>query len=577
MNHRGGEEKPDEGTETSNASHRTRSGQRSCELVARLTALAAAFAVALLAVSGAGGADAQTPKRGGTVVVAYSQEPACLNPLLHACFFLPGARVLPGAFDVRPDLTYRPNLVSTVDMVSTRPQTLVYHIRPQARWSDGQPLTARDFRFTFRAFTDPKLPLTAGAGDFGEMRRVEVVNSKTLKVVLRNRDPEYRRLFPLVLPRHALVGADLSAIWRDGVDDPGTGKPIGSGPFLIAGFDRARQLNLVRNPRYWGSHTAYLDRLVYRFVSPDELVERFQNGQADVLSGSSTSADAFLALRKEHPPGMRFFSFPGRSWEHFEINTGARGHPALQKRLVRQALAYGIDRDAIARRVMGGLYGEPRATSQPLQSVVFLATSPYYEPNWEAYRYRPGVARRLLKRAGCRLGTDGIYECSGKRLSLRFVTTAGVGRRELAVTLVQSQLRTIGVEVLPVFIPSGTLLGCETDCVLVRGDFDVALFAWVGSSQLLSAAYSLVCQFGGNFSGYCDRLITRDLNQIWGILDLTRRVQRLNGIDARLARAVPWIPLFQVPYFVALRRSVEGVVINPGDPTWNAENWWLDR
>jgi peptide/nickel transport system substrate-binding protein len=543
----------------------------------RPIALTAAIAVSLLAVSGAGGAGAQTPKRGGTVVVADFQEPACLNPLLATCFFKPGARVLPGAFEIGPDLTYRPELVSRVDVLSRSPQTLVYHIRPQARWSDGQPLTARDFLFTFRAFTNPKLALTpALAGDFGGMRRVEPVDSKTLRVVLRDRDPEYRRLFPLVLPRHALVGADLAAIWQDRVDDPRTGRPIGSGPFLVAGFDRGEQLNLVRNPRYWGPHIAFLDRLVYRFLSPDELIERFRNGDVDVVSGSATSVDAFLALRKERPPGSSFLSVPGSSWEHFEINT-ARGHPALRKRFVRQALAYGIDRDGIARRVLGGLYGEPRAASRPLQSVVFLATSPYYKPNWEAYRYRPGVARRLLERAGCRLGTDGIYVCSGERLSLRFVTTAGVGRRELTVTLVQAQLRRIGVEVLPVFIPSRVLLGCQTDCVLLRGDFDVALFALVGSSQLLTAAYSLVCQFGGNFSGYCDRLITRDLNQIWGTLDLTRRVQRLNGIDTRLARAVPWIPLFQVPSFVARRSSVQGVVIHPGDSSWNAENWWLER
>jgi peptide/nickel transport system substrate-binding protein len=548
------------------------------ELVARSVVLGTAIAVSLLAVSWAGGTDLRTPRRGGTVVVAASPEPACLNPLLAACFFEPGARVLPGAFEVGPDLTYRPNLVSRVDMVSASPQTLVYHIRPQARWSDGQPLTARDFVFTYRAFTIPKLATTPWGDDFGEMRSVKPVDSKTLKVVLHDRDPEYRRLFPLVLPRHALVGADLAAIWQDNISNPTTGEPIGSGPFLVADFDRGKQLNLARNPRYWGQHIAYLDRLVVRFFSPDELIEGFRNGQADVLEGSSTSADPFLALRKEHPPGIKFLSVPGRSWEHFEINTGPRGHPALRNRLVRQALAYGIDRDAITRRVLGGLYGEPRAASRPLQSVVFLATSPYYQPHWGAYRYRPGLARRLLERAGCRLGEDGIYVCSGDRLALRFVTTAGVGRRELTVTLVQSQLRRIGVEVLPVFIPSAALLRCQTgDCVLVRGDFDVALFAWVASSQLLSAAYSLVCQFGGNFSGYCDRLITRDLNQIWGILDLTRRVQRLNGIDARLARAVPWIPLFQVPYVVALRTSVEGVVISAGDLTWNAENWWLER
>ena len=521
--------------------------------------------------------DLQTPRRGGTVVVAESTEPACLSPLLATCFFLPGARVLPGAFEIGPDLTYRPNLVSRVDVVSRSPQTLVYHIRPRARWSDGRPVTARDFLFTFRAFTNPKLALEPGlSGDFAGMRRVEPLDSKTVRVVLRARNPEYRRLFAVVLPRHALAGADLAAVWRDGVDDPSTRNPIGSGPFLVAGFDRGKQLNLVRNPRYWGHHTAHLDRLVYRFLSRDELIERFRSGDADILASTPASVDAFLALRIEHSSDVRFHSDPGTTWEHFEINTN-RGHPALGNKLVRQALAYGIDREAIARRVLGDLYREPRAASRPLQSVVFLATSPYYEPNWAAYRYRPVVARRLLERAGCRIGTDGIYVCAGNRLSLRFATTAGVARRELAVTLAQAQLRRIGVEVRPVFMPSRVLLGCQTDCVLLRGDFDVALFSWVNSSQLLTVAYSLVCQLEFNFSGYCDRLITRDLNQVFGILDLPRRVQRLNGIDVRLARAVPWIPLFQVPHFVAIRRSVEGVVINPGDPTWKAENWWLAK
>ena len=162
-------------------------------LIALTTAIAVLLlAVSLLAVSGAGGAETQTPSRGGAVVVAVdaTQEPACLNPLLARCFFKPGTRVLPGAFEVGPDLTYRPDLVSRVDVVSRSPQTLVYHIRPQAQWSDGQPLTARDFLFTFRVFTNPKLELSpAPAGDFGGMRRVEPVDSKTLRVVLRDQDP----------------------------------------------------------------------------------------------------------------------------------------------------------------------------------------------------------------------------------------------------------------------------------------------------------------------------------------------------------------------------------------------------
>ena len=83
-------------------------------------------------------------------------------------------------------------------------------------------------------------------------------------MVLRSRLAEWRLLFDHVLPRHALAGKDLRKVWRNGIDNPKTGKPIGSGPFLVR-WEQGRQLTLVRNPRYWGPHVAYLDRIVLRF------------------------------------------------------------------------------------------------------------------------------------------------------------------------------------------------------------------------------------------------------------------------------------------------------------------------
>ena len=113
-------------------------------------ALTAALAAALLvAVPGAGGAPgAETPRRGGTVVFGPAAfEPACLNPLV--CGYAPvDQKVLTPAFAVAPDLTLKPMLVSGVDFTRRPPFTLTYHIRPEARWSDGVPVTARDFTFT---------------------------------------------------------------------------------------------------------------------------------------------------------------------------------------------------------------------------------------------------------------------------------------------------------------------------------------------------------------------------------------------------------------------------------------------
>ena len=120
-------------------------------------ALLAVVVGAIATVTPAGGSTEQAPKRGGTVVLTgVPREPACLNAFIRA---LPGGwsacrmgheAVLPGAFRVGPGLELRPNLVSRVDVTKTPPFTLTYRIRPEARWSDGTPVSARDFVFTHR-------------------------------------------------------------------------------------------------------------------------------------------------------------------------------------------------------------------------------------------------------------------------------------------------------------------------------------------------------------------------------------------------------------------------------------------
>ena len=125
--------------------------------MARAGALAAAFAAALLAVPGAAGAvpDAEVPRVGGTVALLPGAigEPPCLNVLVRPCanLILPVASVLYGAFQVAPDSSYRPALVSRADFRRSSPFTLTYYVRPEARWSDGVPVTAADFVFTHDA------------------------------------------------------------------------------------------------------------------------------------------------------------------------------------------------------------------------------------------------------------------------------------------------------------------------------------------------------------------------------------------------------------------------------------------
>jgi peptide/nickel transport system substrate-binding protein len=210
-----------------------------------------------------------------------------------------------------------------------------------------------------------------------------------------------------------------------------------------------------------------------------------------------------------------------------------------------------------------------------LDSAVFLRNSSDYRPNWSTYRRRPAQARRLLEQAGCTIAANGIYACRGEPLSLRLVTTSGSDARTRTVELLKSQLLAIGVELAPAYAPLSVLLGQ----ILPGGRWDVALFAWEASPRALRALHELYgCRGRLNWTGYCQRLVTGDLEQSDVIVDAKQRARVLNRADRRLALDVPVIPLFQSPLLAAFRAPVRGLVLNPGgDPTWNAEDWWLER
>jgi peptide/nickel transport system substrate-binding protein len=541
--------------------------------VARAGALAAALVACVVAVSGAGGSGAQTPRVGGTVVYGGPfGEPACLSPFRAECApgstalslgFIAG-KVLEAPFDVGPDHTWRPRLVSGVTVTTKPAITLIYHIRPEARWSDGVPITAADFVFTHRAILGT-LPESVHQT---KVRSVRALDPKTVEVVLRSRFAGWRELFGSILPRHALAGVDLARIWTDRIDNPKTGAPIGSGPFLVDRWERGTQLTLRRNPRYWGPHTAYLDRLVVRFqLQGTALREAFRSGELDA---ASHFPPGFVAELQQESALRVLSNQRAAGWDHFEIRIGAGGHPALGDKLVRRALAHGIDRAAIVQQVLR----DTDRNASPRHSAVFPTQSPHYQKNWETYRYRPAEARRLLVQAGCRLGADGIYVCAGSRLSLRFVTTflAG-GFRPRVIELVQGQLRAAGVEVVPTYAPTNAIFGQ----ILESGGFDVALFSWISGPDA-SAKPIFGCGGEQNYTGYCQRLVTAGLDQAERILDADQQARVLNKADAQMARDVPVIPLYQQTQSVALRSTVRnfGLSLNTQlVPLWNAENWWL--
>ena len=166
----------------------------------------------------------------------------------------------------------------------------------------------------------------------------------------------------------------------------------------------------------------------------------------------------------------RYRAGPAASYEHFDVQAAAQeGIPPFRSKLVRRALAFGIDR-AAARP--GSPFGETDADAAPCSKACLPSVqSPYYRPNWSMYRYRPASRERLLEQAGCRRGADGIYSCAGERLSLSVRSTAGrrpgAGAYSRArASAAQTERRRGGADLRS--------LAAFFDQILPSGDFDVA-------------------------------------------------------------------------------------------------------
>jgi peptide/nickel transport system substrate-binding protein len=538
-------------------------------LLGSITVAGATFAV-LFATPAAEPAGKPKPLRGGTVVVALHIDPPSLN--LYLDLGAPRStsvitdQVLASAYhDVGRAGELVPDLIVGDPKITPMPFSLTYTIKKEARWSDGVPITARDFVFTWQLLARSafKVP-DSTREEYGAIVKAKILGPKKVRFLFRRPMVEWKDLFAPVLPWHALAGEDFDNVWRDRIDNPKTGRPIASGPFIFESRSRGNSLTLSRNANYWG-RKAYLDRLSFRFLLDygDEL-QALLDGDIDLLQETADLAFSDLP----NSPGIRVRSGGTTVWEHIDFQLGSKGHPALRQPYVRQALAYGIDRKTLTAQ----LYRVLAPDLNTAQSVVFLPFERQYRPHWQIWGYNPQKAMRLLRSHGCRKGGDGIFSCDGRRLSFRLVST-GSGLRARTFELIQLQLRRIGIELVKDFRLGITISFGD---VLPGGDWDLALFAWLRTTEPGADSQDIwACKGEFNYMGYCNRSVTKLLLKAATEPSANRRAQLRNRADALIARDLPTLPLFDKPGYLIYNGRIRNVTWNPIDVLWNAQNWWI--
>ncbi len=500
-------------------------------------------------------------------ILGESQEPPCLNVYVTACALdstrLATTPVLAGAYRVRPDFSYEPMLVDRVT-VGSSPFTLTYHLRDDAKWSDGVPVTADDLVFTFATLRDPANDIASRIG-YDRIAQATAIDAKTARFVFDRPYSAWKSLFPQVLPRHVLEGMDFDTFWNAGIVDRARLAPFGSGPFLITEWLSGTQITLTPNPEWWGA-TSSLDALVLRFIpSPSAQVQALLAGELTAIHPPPSQALVSL----QGVGGIAFGSSPGTLVEHLDVNVASTSMPLLGESWFRQAIAYALDRDAAITAGWGAL----APGMEPRDSLVHLSQQPEYRPVFDRYGLDPASVSRIMRRNRCSLAPDGIWSCAGTRASVRFATTSGNTMRLAFQERLVLKARAAGIELVPDNSPSGELFGTR----LPNRDYELIMFAWpLGGEPTFGLGRLYGCDGASNVMAYCSQRVT----ELFEAADesVASPTARLHRADAILADDVVSMPLFQHPLFLAHRTTLVGIQTNAGPQglTWNVEEWRLE-
>lgn len=510
---------------------------------------------------------------GGRVVVGHEHEPTVLNPLLVEgnlrATVMATRPVLSGAYLITPEFQYVPELIDGEAMVTggsgDDPFTVTWRIREEARWSDGTPITADDFAFTYRTMLNEDWDIEAlQRSGFAEITATEALDDKTWRATFAAPFAPYRSLFETVLPAHVLQGEDFNEVWEDGIIDPATGEAIGSGPFLFEEWERGRQLTLVRNDAYWGQ-SATLEGITFRYGDAATMLDQLAAGDLDLYLPQQSSPPLHERLRAT--PHVLVQVSPGPVWEHLDFNVD---NELLAKPYVREAIARGIDREEIVDALLGGIIADPTVLQDPF----YLENQAEHAPTFDEYAHDPAAAVRLLEDNGCsRNGVDSTFTCEGTPLSFRYLSTAGDDRRQELFRMIRSSLDEIGIAVVDDFRPPAEALRE----LLPAGDFDIANFAWVGSPEPHQAGLIFACDGALNHTGYCNEQVSALIQQGTRVVDDGERAALYHEASRLVARDLPLLPLFQHPETLAIDAKVGGVRLNATQwgPTWNTAEWYL--
>ena len=499
---------------------------------------------------------------GGTMVDALSGEPSGLIAMIAG--ESSASAIASNIFNSL--LKYDKNLELTGELaqsweVSADQKSITFHLKPNLKWADGQPLTSADVLFTWQTVTDDHTRSPYGA-DYKLVKKTETPDPNTFKVTYAQPyAPALDSWSGLhILPKHLLQGQDINntAFARH---------PVGSHYYQLDQWKKGESISLKRNPNATQGQ-AKIDRLVSRII-PDRAAQ-FLELMADNIDSMSLNSIQYARIFTSRPDltaKIAQYKELGNSYTYLGFNLKRKPFDDVR---VRQAINYAIDKQEIIDGVLLGL-GLPVASP-------YKPGTRWSNPKLQPYPYDPQKAIALLKEAGFEdHDHDGILDKDGKPLSFEILTNQNK-EREMSAVLVQRRLKEIGIDVKIRVVEWATFISR----FIKTGDFNVVLLGWglglePDQFNIWHSSQQAPGQF--NFIGYHNPKVDKLLEA--GRLELNpdKRMKIYHQFAEILLQDSPVVYLFAGYGLPAIHKRVKGID-DPAPPAGiahNAYDWYIPQ
>ncbi|WP_414660097.1 peptide ABC transporter substrate-binding protein [Horticoccus sp. 23ND18S-11] len=490
--------------------------------------------------------------------VSLLGDPATLDPHLFTmmlewqvlCPLFEGLTHLAG-----DGITIQPGVAERWDI---SPDGLIYtfHLRHDAKWSNSDPLTADDFKFSMERMLNPALGFTSsstvepivGALDFLEGRSkdfstvgIRVIDAHTLEYRLRTRSPFFLTTVstatPLGMPVHRGAVEKQGGLTDRQNRWARPGSLVGNGPFVLKEWKANQHVTMIPNAHYWAASRVRLPEIRFQVVEDLAAEERmYRTGQ---LHLTWTIPPTKIAGYRQNQ-AAEFQRSPILHTHMIALNCGRRPFDDVR---VRRALALALDTRSATDAAFSG-------RSLPARSFIRPGTGGFDPPPWPASD--PAAARRLLAEAGYPDGRG------FPAVELR-VNSAGSDYAALAEVMQQMWKKNLGIEITIARMEFKTIVAS-----LEAHQFDAAIVGYYYSVDDPSEPLVAKASKGniGNFAGWSDARFEQALEELRTAKSDTERFHHFATMESALADSMPYIPLFHNDRVYLMRPSVKGVTPN---------------